>query len=412
MEKNTIKQVAITVFLVIVIIAEMVVGVNLFRKREAYKTGQLIDIAKKLGAPNTTVTNITWYDEVPEPEKGDVIKIDDIKIKLSGVADDSSSKASQYIIYTDEETKSPLQFSYTLYTGQIDKLLNAIALYFANPASTEEIVKLLPVNAVEENLEFYQQSLVEQNIPVLYDNVSESYYMFYPKKDSYYVFSSRKPFVITDEKLTVHYKDPNEDPLRSRVYSQYELDAVNNTIAQMDEEDLADFDGTVLTSSNNNTVSSDNQTWNNETAKAARDSIVSYANCEWNADGTSSNSSLKIDLTSTSAKASEWVLKSEHTSYTYTDSGLNLTGLNGMRDSTAGLFELSGKIQNLENYSRPYALAIMFMDSSGQLLGVKVVDGRTNPIEANGVGEFSVRISKTVDKINVSDIYSVMFSMS
>ena len=180
----------------------------------------------------------------------------------------------------------------------------------------------------------------------------------------------------------------------------------------MDEEDLADFDGTVLTSSNNNTVSSDNQTWNNETAKAARDSIVSYANCVWNADGTSSNSSLKIDLTSTSAKASEWVLKSEHTSYTYTDSGLNLTGLNGMRDSTAGLFELSGKIQNLENYSRPYALAIMFMDSNGQLLGVKVVDGRTNPIEANGVGEFSVRISKTVDKINVSDIYSVMFSMS
>ena len=54
----------------------------------------------------------------------------------------------------------------------------------------------------------------------------------------------------------------------------------------------------------------------------------------------------------------------------------------------------------------------MFMDSNGQLLGVKVVDGRTNPIEANGVGEFSVRISKTVDKINVSDIYSVMFSMS
>ena len=83
-----------------------------------------------------------------------------------------------------------------------------------------------------------------------------------------------------------------------------------------------------------------------------------------------------------------------------------------MRDSTAGLFELSGKIQNLENYSRPYALAIMFMDSNGQLLGVKVVDGRTNPIEANGVGEFSVRISKTVDKINVSDVYSVMFSMS
>ena len=141
MEKNTIKQVAITVLLIIVIIAEMVVGVNLFRKREAYKTGQLIDIAKKLGAPNTTVTNITWYDEVPAPESGDVIKIDDIKIKLSGIADDSSSKASQYIIYTDEETKSPLQFSYNLYTGQVDKLLNAIASYFANPASTEEIIK-------------------------------------------------------------------------------------------------------------------------------------------------------------------------------------------------------------------------------------------------------------------------------
>ena len=90
MEKNTIKQVAITVFLVIVIIAEMVVGVNLFRKREAYKTGQLIDIAKKLGAPNTTVTNITWYDEVPEPEKGDVIKIDDIYEFQSAVISDTN----------------------------------------------------------------------------------------------------------------------------------------------------------------------------------------------------------------------------------------------------------------------------------------------------------------------------------
>ena len=218
--------------------------------------------------------------------------------------------------------------------------------------------------------------------------------------------------MVTDEKLTVHYVDPNEDPLRSRVYSQYELDAVNNTIAKMDEEDLADFDGTVLNSNNDNNVSSDSQTWNNETSKAARDKIVSYANCEWNADGTSSNSSLNVNLTSSSAKASEWVLKSEHTSYSYTDSGLNLTGLNGMRDSTAGLFELSGKIQNLENYPRPYAIAIMFLDANGQLLGVKVVDGRTSPIESNGVGEFTVRISKTVDKINVSEIDSVMFSMS
>lgn len=412
MDKKTIQQIAVTVFLVIVIVAEMVVGVNLFKKREAYKTGQLIDIAKKLGAPNTTITNITSYDEAPEPEKGDVIKIDDIKIKLSGIADVSSSKASQYIIYTDEETKSPLQFSYNLYTGKSDELLHAISSYFANPASTEEIVKLLPVNTVDENLEFYQQSTVDQNIPVLYDKSSESYYMFYPIKDSYYIFSSRKPFMITDEKLTVHYVDPNEDPLRSRVYSQYELDAVNNTIAKMDEEDLADFDGTVLNSNSNDNVSSDSQTWNNETSKAARDKIVSYANCEWNADGTSSNSSLNVDLKSSSAKASEWVLKSEHTSYSYTDSGLNLTGLNGMRDSTAGLFELSGKIQNLENYPRPYALAIMFLDANGQLLGVKVVDGRTSSIESNGVGEFTVRISKTVDKINVSEINSVMFSMS
>ena len=53
MDKKTIQQVAVTVFLVIVIVAEMVVGVNLFKKREAYRTGQLIDIAKKLGAPNT-----------------------------------------------------------------------------------------------------------------------------------------------------------------------------------------------------------------------------------------------------------------------------------------------------------------------------------------------------------------------
>lgn len=412
MDKKTIQQIAVTVFLVIVIVAEMVVGVNLFKKREAYRTGQLIDIAKKLGAPNTTVTNITSYDEAPEPEKGDVIKIDDIKIKLSGIADVSSSKASQYIIYTDEETKSPLQFSYNLYTGKSDELLHAISSYFANPASTEEIVKLLPVNTVDENLEFYQQSTVDQNIPVLYDKSSESYYMFYPIKDSYYIFSSRKPFMITDEKLTVHYVDPNEDPLRSRVYSQYELDAVNNTIAKMDEEDLADFDGTVLNSNSNDNVSSDSQTWNNETSKAARDKIISYANCEWNADGTSSNSAISVDLKSSSTKASEWVLKSEHTSYSYTDSGLNLTGLNGMRDSTAGLFELSGKIQNLENYSRPYALAIMFLDANGQLLGVKVVDGRTSPIESNGVGEFTVRISKTVDKINVSEINSVMFSMS
>ena len=408
MDKKLITQIITTVCLIAVIAAELFIGVRMVKQRSSYKTDSLISLAKTMGTPNTTIENNTWYEEVPEPENGDVIKIGDVRIKLSGEADDTSSNTSQYIIYADLETRNPIQFSYMEHTERFDLLSMAIANYFDNPASTEGITKLLPVNVMPENLTFYQQSLSDQNIPVVYDNASDCYYMFYPGKDSYYVFSSKKPFKITTDKVTVHYKDPNDDPLRSHTYSAYEVNAVENTLNAMDDEDKAGYDGTVLSNTTPQDVANNYTT---EAASNTRNTIVSYAGKKWNKDGTSVDGNYMIDLTSNDAKASEWVLKSEHTSYSYTTDGLNLTGLQGKRDSAAGVFELSGKIQNLDKASRPYALAVIFVDGTGQLLGVKVVDNRTNPIEANGVSEFSVTANTTADGFDVADISSVMFKL-
>lgn len=408
MDKKLITQIITTVCLIAVIIAELFIGVRMVKQRSSYKTDSLISLAKTMGTPNTTIENNTWYEEVPEPEDGDVIKIGDVRIKLSGEADDTSSNTSQYIIYADLETRNPIQFSYMEHTERFDLLSMAIANYFDNPASTEGITKLLPVNVMPENLTFYQQSLADQNIPVVYDNASDCYYMFYPGKDYYYVFSSKKPFKITTDKVTVHYKDPNDDPLRSHTYSAYEVNAVENTLNAMDDEDKAGYDGTVLSNTTPQDVANNYTT---EAASNTRNTIVSYAGKKWNKDGTSVDGNYMIDLTSNDAKASEWVLKSEHTSYSYTTDGLNLTGLQGKRDSAAGVFELSGKIQNLDKASRPYALAVIFVDSTGQLLGVKVVDNRTNPIEANGVSEFSVTANTAADGFDVADISSVMFKL-
>lgn len=408
MDKKLIKQIITTVCLIAVIVAELFIGVRMVKQRSSYKTDSLISLAKTMGTPNTTIENNTWYEEVPEPEDGDVVKIGNVRIKLSGEADDTSSNTSQYIIYADLETRNPIQFSYMEHTERFDLLSMAIANYFDNPASTEGITKLLPVNVMPENLTFYQQSLSDQNIPVVYDNASDCYYMFYPDKDSYYVFSSKKPFKITTDKVTVHYKDPNDDPLRSHTYSAYEVNAVENTLNAMDDDDKAGYDGTVLSNTTTQDVANNYTT---EAASNTRNTIVSYAGKKWNKDGTSVDGNYMIDLTSNDAKASEWVLKSEHTSYSYTTDGLNLTGLQGKRDSAAGVFELSGKIQNLDKASRPYALAVIFVDSTGQLLGVKVVDNRTNPIEANGVSEFSVTVNTTADGFDVADISSVMFKL-
>lgn len=408
MDKKLITQIITTVCLIAVIIAELFIGVRMVKQRSSYKTDSLISLAKTMGTPNTTIENNTWYEEVPEPEDGDVIKIGDVRIKLSGEANDTSSNTSQYIIYADLETRNPIQFSYMEHTERFDLLSMAIANYFDNPASTEGITKLLPVNVMPENLTFYQQSLADQNIPVVYDNASDCYYMFYPGKDYYYVFSSKKPFKITTDKVTVHYKDPNDDPLRSHTYSAYEVNAVENTLNAMDDEDKAGYDGTVLSNTTPQDVANNYTT---EAASNTRNTIVSYAGKKWNKDGTSVDGNYMIDLTSNDAKASEWVLKSEHTSYSYTTDGLNLTGLQGKRDSAAGVFELSGKIQNLDKASRPYALAVIFVDSTGQLLGVKVVDNRTNPIEANGVSEFSVTANTAADGFDVADISSVMFKL-
>jgi hypothetical protein len=257
---------------------------------------------------------------------------------------------------------------------------------------------------VDSGITNYQDSYIDGNYPVLYNEAAALYYMLIDCEDSYYVVSAPDPFVLTTEKVTAHFGDPSEDPQLDHNYNTYETLAAENTIRELlesgDDENVSIDNPYVSTD-----ISGSHDTYTSEDDDKIREQMLALGNYNWKKDGTADGTNLVIDVTSQTAKASQWDITAS--TYSYEMNGLRISMLSGSRSNTT--FQISGNINNTLNSERPYVLVVKLLDSSGNLLSLKVIDCRTSPIAASGVTTFSTSVSST--EADVASITAVQFEV-
>lgn len=402
MRDNKIVQIVITILLLIGIFGEGFFACKFIANQYSTQTLASIQNARTLARANISIVDLFAYPEAPVPdEAGDIIQIDKLRVKINGNLTDSSNSEQGYYFYSTLEEKTSHVFTVIKKESEVLALQTAMASYFQDDATA--LVNLLPVDTIPENLTYYQQTHIEGTIPVIYDNASEAYYMFVDCTDKYYILHCKDPFVITKEKLTSKFPNAGTDPLITHKYNTYEVDAINNTRYALTD---GEYDGPMVETGTVKTVA---ETYTDDTDNKIRSTLVSYGDYIWNADGTSDGTSALIDLTSSNAKASQWVLT--ETSYTFTNNGLTLNGLSAKRSSTE--FDVTGKITNTLDSIRPYVIVIKYMDADNNLLGIQIYDGRSNKLDAKGMDDFTFTLESTNNQsIDITKITSVQFEIA
>lgn len=432
MSKNVLIDVLICIVLGIVIVAEVIFGFRMLQNKWTKDTAAVIqqstDYGKKVGLVETV---FSWPEVTYPNEHGDVVEIDENRFQVNGEAVANTSTQAGYCYYAsadDSNASHYIQYKEVVDKGSVDGFHNALVSYFEGDKAG--LTTLLPVNTVEENVQAFQQTFTDGAIPVLYDSGSEMYFMFLDCVSSYYLLQCDEPFVVSEDKVTLHYGNAGDDPMRTHAWSTYEAGAIDNTRRALADKDSVlnsytnpdldnigssagqasagapsiDQSGNEYT--NTSEVDSQSQLYMTPEDDAARELLVSYGSKKFGEDGTAEDGSTTIDISSTSALASQWVLT--ETQYSYTDYGITLNGLSGRR--TSSLFEINGSASNTLSASRPWVLCIKFMGENNVLLGVKVIDNRNSPIPADGVSEFSVQLGAS-DEIEFSRIVAIQFAV-
>lgn len=400
-----VKEVITTIVLVLIIIITTICGFNMLSSKKQERDSAAIQAAKDKGKASVTIDKLNVFDEVPmEVEDGDTFKIygTDVKIKVSGKLTDSSMESYGYYNYSSADGNYSEQFNYELRKNNISQFHNALAGYWRDDPSV--LLDFYGIVYEDMDIEYYQQTYKDGNIPIIYHVTNDIWYMFIDCDDYFIVANAHEPFIISDEKVSVHYGDPNADPMYSHTYSQYESLAAENTRNELLDND----DGY----SSDNPYQSDDvigtaDTYTSTSDNAIRKQMVSYANYTWDANGQSTETSLRIDFTSEEAKKSEWKLTS--TTYSYEYAALKVSMLSGKRDSTT--FNVTGNINNTLDTERPFVIVVKFISSEGNLLGIKVLDNRQSPIKPNGVTTFSVTLNTAKDKVEIDKIAAVQFEV-
>lgn len=402
--KNTIKGSVLMVVLLLLIFFEFKFGFDMMSERMSAETNTFMQLAAQHGKASVTVEEIVTYDEVPEvAEDGDVIELSDydIKLKINGTLTDNSMSSFGYYNYSSATDKAAKTIDYDIKTSAVEDMQSAIDGYWHG--DTFSVLSVPQISYNSEELEFYQCTFKSGNVPVIYNSTAGLYYMFVLKDNAYIIVSAEEPFILTDEKATVHFGDPNANPMYSHSYSEYEMYAAENTKRELlDKEEGEEVDNP-YTSSN---VVGTAETYTSSSDNTIRKQMVSYSRYKWEADGSSKETSLRIDIATEEAKKSEWTLTA--TTYSYEHAGLKLSMLSGKRSSET--FFISGNINNLLDSERPYVIVVKFLNSQGQLLGIRVIDSRETPLEPSGVDVFSTTLTKE-DTIDMPAITAVQFEV-
>ena len=415
MNKELIIDIILCIVLAAVIIFEIMFGVNTLKAKWLTDTSKIIDGSKNYGSSIGLVETAFSWPDAPEPDvSGDVVAIDENRFKIHGTTSADTEIQANYVYYADLEDSSSkyVRYEEVLDTNKLDAFHNALVRYFSGDNGA--FVDLLPVNTTDDSIIAYQQNFTDGAIPVMYDSMSENYFMFLDCGTSYYRLQCEDPFVVTDAKVTVHYASAADDPLLSHAWSTYEAGAIDNTRQSLmdgagnkaydSENKYTDANGNTYTGTSN--IKPSSTTYLSEADDQARALLVSYGNKIFNEQGLSDDGSGAIDISSIEALKSQWLLT--ETQYSYTDNGITINGLSGSRSSTS--FEISGNATNALSSSRPWVLCIKFMGDGGKLLGVKVIDNRSNPIPAKGVSYFTMSLTPE-EGIQFADIVALQFAV-
>ena len=417
LNKEMVIDIIICILLSIVIIMEIIFGVNIVKDKWTSDTSKIINGALNYGNSIGLVDTVFNWPEAPKPEAaGDIVQIDENRFKINGATSAAMDIQPNYVYYSDlvDQSSQFLKYEEILDSNKVSAFQEALANYFSGDASA--FLDLLPVNTKAEALEAYQQNFIEGAIPFLYDSVTENYFMFLDCGTSYYVLQCYEPFEVSDAKVTVRYPSVVDDPLMFHAWSTYEAGAIDNTRQQLMNgtlnsyteanvgESYIDSVGNEYTS--NSTVQPNTALYVSDADNQARALLVSYSNKEFDTEGKTADGSATIDINSAEAMRSLWMLTA--TQYSYTSNGITINGLTGSR--SASTFEISGNATNTVASSRPWVLCIKFMGENNKLLGVRVIDNRSNPIPAEGVSYFNISLD-TSDNIAFADIVGIQFAV-
>lgn len=319
---------------------------------------------------------------VEDSHEGDVVTVQGYNFRVPGnlfEVPPASARNFNYCSSNDGLTKS---VNYNQ-SSNIDNLLTDLEDYFNG--DVEAIQTYIPVNTQSENLTCYRQDTNDGSLAIVYNNANSHYYMFVPLTEVYLCIDSEEMLYFTTDTRTVIFGDPAKDPMTYHTYSMYETTAMQNTINQLTDGEY-DVDLSQLPTE----VDAGSTTYTSEADNETRRQMLQYSSFDWNEDGTSSGTSMVIDTTSETAKASEWILTSS-SAYSFTNNSIKLHSLRAARNTET--FSVEGKVTNQLSYERPYVLVIKFLNSEHGLLGVGVVDKRSEPIEPSNVADWEYVLS-------------------
>ena len=409
---KTVLGVLLSIVLVFVIIFEVKFFFTTYERASYRKINEMSGMASQIGKEHVTLDTLYTWPTAPQPAKElDVLKIPeaDTNVRVSGILTSTEADYSGIYSYIPEGEQTAHRLTVTNKQGMYDSFSTAYASYLKGDANG--IADFVGYTLSDTSV-VYQQNYADNVLPVIYDESIAQFYLVYPNNDdeTVFVINTDLPVEVTKDIATVHYGDPTRDPMLSHTYSDYEIWAANNTLEQMKEgkdKNKTNKDEDVK-ESYGNSDSEGSGTFTSSIDNKKRETLASYANLTFGEDGVcKTNSDIKLDITGTEAKNSQWTITS--TSYSYTYAGLSISSLHAKRDSK--LFTLTCNINNNMDAIRPYVVVVKYLNSENKLVGVKVIDKRTDPLASKGVGTITADIYAIEDKCPIETITAVQFDI-
>lgn len=405
---RTVLGIVLAVVLSIVFIVEMRIGFGMLKTRINSETEQLTQISYNIGSARVSIDEIFYWPDAPLPtEDGDVIRLANskLRVKINGVlTDDTSGQSGQYR-YSQVESKQAATFYVEDKSLQYDSYKTAYDAYL-NGESTA-MLDVYGVAYQPEEITCYEMDYRDFRVPMMYNAASKNYYAFVPDEGtSFLVMVCADPFVLSNDKITAHFGDPKLSPMLQHTYSDYEVVAAENSLIEaledmLDEDEAGDFQSPYQSDG----VPGTTDTYTSSSDDQLRKQLVSYKDYEWDFSGIAPGTSMTIDTTSARAVESEWVLTA--TTYAYQNAGLQLLNMHGTKSSTT--LSISGNIMNTLSTERPYVIVVKYVDASRNLLGLDVLDNRSNKLQGNSYHEFTSTVHST--DIDLDEVHAVQFEI-
>lgn len=386
-----------------VIIAELLYGGGMVAAIYAIKIGDGLITNKDLTDAFDSVVDAVVSSNQPsviyDNNKGDVVKFNGYKFRIGGTLLDTESISQGYTDYVAFDGNNHNISSQLCYGN--DDLLDAIDAFIQG--DYVPIQGFIPVPTIDVNLECYIQDTPEGVLAEVYDAGSEKWYMFVPLTDVYMLLTADDMIMMSRSAETVIFGDPSRDPMTEHTYSMYESNAIENTRnALTDGEYLPSADEDL-----NTEVQGSSATYTSAADNETRKQMLNMGNYNWKSDGTSEDTNMIVDLTSTTAKASEWVLTTS-SPYAFADNALRLHSLKAVRNAES--FTVTGKLTNQLSSERPYVIIVKFLNSDSELLGLRVIDKRNEKIPPNDVADWAYVLSAD-SGVSIGDINALQFEV-